>query len=54
MRKSEFLCNDNILKSLITMCVSVNMPIHSYVVKTLKIFENLLKDPSNLNVSIRY
>lgn len=48
MKKYDNLCNDNILKSLINLCY--NIPI-IYIPKVLKIFDNILKDPSSINVS---
>ncbi len=42
------ICGDNILKTLINLCY--NIPI-IYIPKVLKIFDNILKDPSTINVS---
>jgi hypothetical protein len=49
IKKYDNLCNNNILKSLINLCY--NIPI-IYIPKVLKIFDNILKEPSTINVSL--
>jgi hypothetical protein len=41
------VCRDNILKTLVNL--SYNIPI-IYIPKFLKVFDNILKEPSHINV----
>jgi len=43
------ICDDNIFKTLINLCYNIPLV---YIAKFLKIFENLLRDPSSINVLI--
>ncbi len=49
IKKYDLLCNDNILKSLINLCY--NIPI-IYIPKVLKVFDNILREPSTINVNL--